>query len=61
MSLKKSPSISETLDWAAALVSLCVEDLTDEILDETLSVVLKYELDLSRARGKMSDLKRALV
>jgi MoxR-like ATPase len=61
MSLKKSPSISETLDWAAALVSLCVEDLTDEILEETLSVVLKYELDLSRAREKMSELKRALV
>jgi MoxR-like ATPase len=61
MSLKKSPSISETLDWAAALVSLCVEDLTDEILEETLSVVLKYELDLNRAREKMPELKRALV
>lgn len=61
MSLKKSPSISETLDWAAALVSLSVEDLTDEVLEETLSVVLKYELDLSRAREKMSELKRALV
>jgi MoxR-like ATPase len=59
--LKKSPSISETLDWAAALVALCVDELSPEVLDRTMSVVLKYELDLERAREKMPELKRVLV
>ncbi|MDQ7785214.1 MAG: MoxR family ATPase [Desulfomonilaceae bacterium] len=60
MSLKKSPSISETLDWAAALVSLCVEHLSDDVLDRTLSVLLKYERDLAQAREKRSELTRAM-
>jgi MoxR-like ATPase len=61
MSLKKSPSISESLDWAAALVSLCVDHLSDEVLDRTLSVVLKYERDLDRAREKMPELKQGII
>jgi len=60
MPLKKSPSISETLDWAAALVALCADHLSDEVLNETLNVVLKYERDLSYAREKMPLLKQAL-
>jgi MoxR-like ATPase len=58
MSLKKSPSISETLDWAAALVSLSVDSLSDDVLDRTLSVLLKYERDLARARERMPELKQ---
>ena len=58
MSLKKSPSISETLDWAAALVSLSVDTLSDDVLDHTLSVLLKYERDLARARERMPELKQ---
>ncbi|MEJ2718506.1 MAG: MoxR family ATPase, partial [Deltaproteobacteria bacterium] len=58
MSLKKSPSISETLDWAAALVSLSVDTLSDDVLDRTLSVLLKYERDLARAREQMPELKQ---
>lgn len=58
MSLKKSPSISETLDWAAALVSLSVDTLSDDLLDHTLSVLLKYERDLARARERMPELKQ---
>ncbi len=61
MSLKKSPSISETLDWAAALVALCVNNLSDEVLDQTLSVLLKYERDLDLAREKLPELRQALV
>lgn len=58
MSLKKSPSISETLDWAAALVSLSVDNLSDDVLDHTLSVLLKYERDLARAREQIPELKQ---
>jgi len=59
MSLKKSPSISETLDWASALVSLCVEELSDDVLDQTLGVLLKYERDLDQAQEKLRKLTRA--
>jgi len=61
MPLKKSPSISETLDWAAALVFLSAESLSEEILDQTLGVILKYEGDLVRAREIFPELKREIL
>jgi MoxR-like ATPase len=60
MGLKKSPSISETLDWASALVALSIENLSDSALDQTLSVLIKYEADLARAKKASADLKRDL-
>ncbi len=60
MPLKKTPSISETLDWAAALVALCVDGLSDEVLNETLNVLLKYERDIQRAREHFPQLKEAI-
>jgi len=48
--LRKSPSISETLDWAKALVILNAEELDPQTLDSTLSVLLKHESDLQRSR-----------
>jgi MoxR-like ATPase len=50
MDLRKSPSISETLDWAKALVTLNANALDDHTLETTLSVLLKHESDLQRAR-----------
>lgn len=50
MDLRKSPSISETLDWAKALVTLNAAQLDSTTLDTTLSVLLKHETDLQRAR-----------
>lgn len=49
MDLRKSPSISETLDWAKALVALNVKQIDTETLETTLSVLLKHESDLQRA------------
>ena len=46
------PGIAETLDWAAALLSLGARELTREVVDETLGVVLKYEEDIRRVRGE---------
>lgn len=48
--LKKDPSVSETLDWARALLALNAARIDSEILDRTLSVLLKHETDLQRAR-----------
>ncbi len=51
--LRKSPSISETLDWAKALVTLNAQNLDDATLETTLSVLLKHENDLQRARRQL--------
>jgi MoxR-like ATPase len=53
MDLRKSPSISETLDWAKALVALNAKSLDTQTLETTLSVLLKHESDLQRARRWM--------
>ncbi len=50
MDLRKSPSISETLDWAKALLSLNASALDERTLEITMSVLLKHEADLQRAR-----------
>ena len=49
--LTKVPGIAETLDWAAALLSLGARELSPELVDETLGVVLKYEEDIRLVRG----------
>jgi len=50
MDLRKSPSISETLDWAKALIAINAENLDQKTLETTMSVLLKHESDLQRAR-----------
>ncbi len=50
LDLKKSPSVSETIDWARALVLLNAKSLDPKTLDATLSLLLKHETDLQRAR-----------
>ena len=49
MDLKKSPSIAETLDWARSLLTLSVDELSDEIVASTLSILLKNRSDIERA------------
>lgn len=49
LQLKKEPSISETLDWAKALVLLGYQDLDPKIATETLNFILKYEKDIEMA------------
>lgn len=53
MDLRKTPSISETLDWARALVSLNAEHIDEETLTNTLTVLLKYEADVQKAKRMM--------
>lgn len=50
MDLRKSPSISESLDWAKALVAINAKNLDQQTLETTMSVLLKHESDLQRAR-----------
>ena len=51
--MRKSPSISETLDWANALVALNAKNLDKDTLEETLSVLLKHEADLQKAKRQI--------
>src|SRR4051795_6674286 len=50
--LTKVPGIAETLDWAAALLSMGATQLEPDLVDETLGVVLKYEEDIRQVRGE---------
>jgi len=50
LDLKKSPSVSETIDWARALLTLNAQAIDKETLDNTLTVLLKHEQDVQRAK-----------
>jgi len=52
--LTKVPGVAETLDWAAALLSLGARELAPDLVDETLGVVLKYEEDIRQVRGQVA-------
>ncbi|MCA9995385.1 MAG: MoxR family ATPase [Anaerolineales bacterium] len=53
MDLRKVPSISETLDWARALVTLNAQSIDEKTLNTTLTVLLKYETDVQKAKRMM--------
>jgi MoxR-like ATPase len=48
LDLRKAPSISETLDWAQALVILHAPHLTKELYEETINVIIKYDRDAEK-------------
>jgi MoxR-like ATPase len=52
--LTKVPGVAETIDWAAALLALGRRELTPEVVDETVGVVLKYEEDVRAVRGELA-------
>ncbi|MBI2219109.1 MAG: MoxR family ATPase [Candidatus Rokubacteria bacterium] len=53
MDLRKPPSVSESLDWARSLVILNAEELQPELVESTLTMLVKYEKDLERVRGAL--------
>ncbi len=55
MDLKKSPSVSETIDWAKALVMLNADNLDRKTLETTLTVLLKHESDIQKARRAIGE------
>lgn len=56
MDLKKKPCISETLDWAQSLITLQVEDLSAEVVRDTLNVICKYRADVEKVKEKLEEL-----
>ncbi len=57
LDLRKSPSISEAVDWARTLAVLNAETLDPALLSSTISVVLKYEKDVGVALSKVRALQ----
>jgi MoxR-like ATPase len=53
LDLKKKPCISETLDWAQALVVLQIEELSTDVVSQTLSMVCKYRSDVEKVNEGM--------
>ena len=53
--LKKTPSISETLDWAKALTLLNADRLDEQTVSDTLNTILKYEGDIRKAQEELKD------
>ena len=49
--LFKLPGVSETLDWAHALMQLDRIELDSETIDTTLGVLLKYQDDIVKIQG----------
>ena len=56
LDLKKKPCVSETLDWAQALIALQIEDLSPEVVRNTLNVILKYQADADLVGDKLDQL-----
>ena len=56
--LYKVPGVAETLDWTAALVSLNETELSADVIDDTLGIMLKYREDVQAVRGEQT---RALL
>jgi len=50
--LYKLPGVAETLDWINALVALDQEELREEVVNETLGVLLKYRDDIQKVQGE---------
>lgn len=54
LDLKKAPSVSETIDWARTLLALSVEEVDEDVLGDTLHVLLKYQTDIERAAKELT-------
>jgi MoxR-like ATPase len=53
--LYKLPGIAETIDWAKALELLGAEELDVSVVHQTLGFFLKYQDDVDRVRGPLTD------
>ncbi len=57
LELKKSPSVSETLDWARTLLLLGVTQVDAETARTTINILLKYQSDITKALRELEDTK----
>jgi MoxR-like ATPase len=56
--LKKTPGISETIDWIKALTLLNLDTLDNQLVNETLDTIVKYEADVRKAQEELKNYVR---
>jgi MoxR-like ATPase len=54
LELKKSPSVSETIDWARTLVLLGKDHVDAETAVGTINILLKYQSDIAKATKELA-------
>jgi len=54
LELKKRPSVSETIDWARTLVLLSAQEISTDLVTDTLYVLLKYQSDIDKATAELA-------
>ncbi len=59
LELKKSPSVSETIDWARTLILLGIEHITAEDATATANILLKYRSDIDKVVKEFSTNSKA--
>jgi MoxR-like ATPase len=61
MALKKVPAVSETIDWARALLLLNVDSLDHEWIKTTLNLLLKFQDDIEAVEPEIDNLLKAAI
>lgn len=56
--IRKRPSISETVDWARALILMHAESLDEQLVRDTLNVILKRQSDIDEVDPAIARLAR---
>ncbi|MEO7966649.1 MAG: MoxR family ATPase, partial [Gemmatimonadaceae bacterium] len=59
--LAKVPGVSESLDWAAALVALHADHLDETVIRETMGCFLKDDADFRVLEKELADGKLAAL
>ncbi len=59
--LRKPPSMAESVDWARTLLLLHANELNEELVADTLAVLLKRESDISEAQPQIAKLVKGAV
>ena len=56
LELRKTPAISETIDWARSLLLLHADRLDEELIRGTLNVLLKFQDDIEATEAELRSL-----
>ena len=59
--IRKQPSIAETVDWARTLILMNVDQLGEDLVRDTLNVLLKHESDIQAVGTNIGKLVRDSV
>ena len=58
LELKKLPSVSESIDWARVMMLMHASVLAEDMVRDTLNVLLKFESDIEAAGKRIADFTR---